>query len=256
MKRSLQHYGVLGMKWGVRKDDNSGGQLRATRMPPQAIKSLQSKDIHVEGFYSNASIKVSWLSMEALTKIEFQKREQMLNELAITFGNNTINDLTGARRDAMWKGCYDAVLKDAGVDEKQALMLYVYGLLEQAGVADQFHITLAKKNGKDVVILMDVDTLKPYYTVQDAINHVRQKTNSFNPGASRSTRGREKNAQGEAVFVKVDKTKSQSGKNKTPVGGDSSAGIGISNMRKQTIEKGQAKVNELMQSITALYSKK
>lgn len=87
----LYHYGVLGMKWGVRKSRNSGGssaRKKSSRDTEDSrIKDLRKKDVKNRRKLSDADLK---------KKIERLKMEKQLKELTaeeISPGKKFVSDV-------------------------------------------------------------------------------------------------------------------------------------------------------------------
>ena len=87
----LYHYGVLGMKWGVKKSRNSGGssaRKKSSRDPEDSrIKDSRKKDVKNRRKLSDADLK---------KKIERLKMEKQLKELTaeeISPGKKFVSDV-------------------------------------------------------------------------------------------------------------------------------------------------------------------
>lgn len=87
----LYHYGVLGMKWGVRKSRNSGGSSARKKSSRDTedirIKGLRKKDVKNRRKLSDADLK---------KKIERLKMEKKLKELTaeeISPGKKFVSDV-------------------------------------------------------------------------------------------------------------------------------------------------------------------
>lgn len=97
----LEQYGVLGMRWGVRKDDKGSGR-RATRAEKRAQKKESKKN-------SESSSKVS-------RKVEDMSDDELLSAITRLERERRFRDLTGAdqkRGESMLKSIAKNSFKNA-----------------------------------------------------------------------------------------------------------------------------------------------
>lgn len=87
-KNCLQHYGVLGMKWGVRKDRSGSRFARRKRAPNsedyERAKTLKKKSVKQ---LSNAELR------ELNNRMQLESQYRNLKKQNITAGQKFVNDV-------------------------------------------------------------------------------------------------------------------------------------------------------------------
>lgn len=191
----LEHYGVKGMKWGVRKED----EKRSESLTNKKSKYLPN-DYNT---YSHAQAERLYNTFEANVQKRMKNKLDELNKKASSFGNHNANQLTPKQYDALWKESYEeAVANEASVmTAEQQAMLAAYYALVNAGLSDHFDVVSYKQKGKLKMGFKHRESGKVFYTMASA----RAYQNSA------GGRTREKNVQGEPVAIKVNKSKSAGG---------------------------------------------
>lgn len=228
----LEHYGVLGMKWGVRKED----EKRNT-----SSKNAKSKYLpHDYSTYSHEQAERLYTIFEAYTQQRMEKKLNELNKKATgLFGNPNANQLTPEQRDALWKEAYEETVANEGsvMTAEQQAMLAAYYALVNAGLSDYFDVVSYKQKGKLKMGFKHRDSGKVFYTMASA----RAYQNSA------GSRTREKNVKGEPVAIKVNKDKSARGSSSGSSGYNYVSNTLLKDITKKT--KIENMVKDAMQSI-------
>lgn len=207
----LEHYGVLGMKWGVRNYQNEDGTLTS------AGKIRYSSSNSITGYIPNKNLKVS----HALYEVKALKNaDNILKIWTAAFGNPTrgrlkaAEDLTGIHLEKLpetakdmepvWDLAYSKAAKElyGNTNEKQRAAMIAYEALVQAGIEDHFDIGFESNNGKESVVFIHTDSGAICRTISEARAYMK----------SVGRKSREKNVQGEPISVKVNKNKSTGSK--------------------------------------------
>lgn len=199
----LEHYGVKGMKWGVRKEYESSSTKRSSILDKRAD---DSKSNHKENFqkvtpFSYVQLRETYNTFESLAKDKMDKKIKLLNLEAVQKNDNTINDTTGAKGNALWAESYREALNDMDLDLKSRMALTAYAALVEAGIDKDFVVVLVKRNGRQGYAYQHRISGQIFYTLGSARQYMRTV----------GSRTREKNVKGEPVAIKVDKSKSTGG---------------------------------------------
>lgn len=206
----LEHYGVKGMRWGVRKEDetssrsSSGSSNRRlfsteSRSAANVSRSLENGQ---SNYVDRDRLAAAYSVVESLAAKYFRQKQHELNKKAETWHNNSINDLTGEKGDALWNECYERAVKDLKPSQESTILLAAYAALKQYGVENMFDVELSKSNGKYSLRVIHRGTGKSFSDVYSAYIYAR-KTGGVPT--------REKNVTGTAS-VTVHKDKPVSGK--------------------------------------------
>lgn len=215
-QNALQHYGVKGMKWGVRKDDDP---TLITR------KNVKPEDYSILSYLSPDSLSRTHEAIKAHADTKYtiarNNIESLGNTFDFTFGPNTgkyVYDYGYNYRNEIYQACYDSAIKEDVTDENRALLLAAYDILKQEGIADYFNLAIGKndKTGQKIVIMLYTEDLSEAFSVGEAKALLRTKGIKV---GNQSARSRDRTPQGEPVKVSVNKEKSY-----RPVG-DSNADV-------------------------------
>lgn len=232
----LEHYGVKGMKWGVRKEEETSSMMRSQR-PTSKLRASIAKgdsDIDVTGYISGNKARASYLIIEELAKTKVENRLQAIRKADSILGTTAYQSLTNDQVDSMFNDAYNSVLSELDLSEDQTVALIGYGLLEQYGLSSYFDIVLGSKNGKKVVVYLDKDTFEPFYSIDECSAHVRAKTGKIGILGGRS---RSKNVTGNAVRVKKGRRVSSSPS--LPDGSANISAMKTNAKQKKTLDAGR-----------------
>lgn len=217
---SLEHYGVIGMKWGIRRFQDKDGKLT------DAGKVRYTKVLDPSaGVVPNKNLKLAYSVYEA----DVQKRAKLITKAydiavgtaeehgydPLKFAGDatgvylskipeSINDMQPIFRvaeDRAFKALY------GNMDEDKQLIFLAYKALVDAGIEDYFDVGIQTENGKKVLFYRHVRTGDISKTIGDAKMYMK----------TLGVKQREKNVQGDPVTIKVNKNKSVSS---TPVATD------------------------------------
>lgn len=228
----LEHYGVKGMKWGVRKED----EKRNTSSRNNKSKYLP----HDYNTYSHSNAEKLYNTFQAMASANMEQKLNKLNKESVSlFGNHHANQLTSEQYNALWKESYEeAVASDNNklTAEEQA-MLAAYTALVNAGLSDYFDVVSYKQKGKLKMGFKHRDSGKVFYTMASA----RAYQNSA------GSRTRQKNVKGEPVSIKVNKDKSARGSSSGSSGYNYVPNALLKDITKKT--KTENMVKNAMQSI-------
>lgn len=209
----LEHYGVLGMKWGVRNYQNEDGSLTA------AGKIRYSSNNSITGIISNAGLKASHDIYESRAQkiADNILRLWMVAQHYPEERHSLTEEMTGIHLDKIpesikdmqpvWEVAYKQAAEElfGNMDAKKRAAMIAYEALVEAGIADYFDIGFESNNGKESIVFIHTDSGTICKTIGEAKQYM--KTNG--------RRSREKNVQSKPASVTVNKNKSVSSK---PVG--------------------------------------
>jgi hypothetical protein len=94
----LEHYGVKGMKWGIRKDRKGSGKKTAE----QTAKTLTNKELKKRVDRMNLEKQYSSLSKKAEAASK-SKGKKIVDEVLADFGGRVVKDLTKSGADVTAK---------------------------------------------------------------------------------------------------------------------------------------------------------
>lgn len=227
----LEHYGVLGMKWGVWKEDEK-----------RNVNSKRRKDNYVLSsyhIYTKKSAEQLYNSFESIAQNKMQKKLNALNKKAADLNDSSINNLTPEQRDKFWKEAYEETVAEINgqLSAESQAMLAAYIALVNAGLSDYFEVISFKRKGKLQLAYQHRDSGKKFYTMDSA----RAYMNSV------GRRSREKNVKGEPVAIKVNKDKSAIGSSSGSSGYNYVSNTLLKDITKKT--KTENMVKDAMKSI-------
>lgn len=245
----LQHHGIKGQKWGVRRYQNEDGSLTAAGKKRYADESKNFSKM-TKDFYNTQGL---YNEVEERASAEFKKRERKLIRIANKFNIPVIADTSGETGDRIWAASYrsavDSIEKDGLFDgqfsaDDMLAISKIYDLLYQSGTTDYFFVDVLYNNGKPKIALTHMDTGKVFYNFNSA--------NDYHKKYIAMHKTRQKNIQGKPVSIKVDKTKKVSG---GPSGLNPGVGSAIKEAGKEKrLKNAVAKVGSV--SIKTLKNKK
>lgn len=204
----LEHYGVKGMKWGVRKEYEPSPRKTAsnktdhknTGSPRKSEKKNGSGNTIYQTF-SNSTLQNAYESYLSAGKQNFDYLQEW-----------------GKADDSKWDEAYAKAAE--GFSDLERAMMVAYQMLVKYNLTGRFEVCLkGKANDKNPTICFyDNQQFESVDTLAEC--RARART---------SARRREKNVQGEPVAIKVNKGKS--------TGGKPSASTTVSNSTIQSINR-------------------
>lgn len=160
----LEHFGVKGMKWGVRKEEDRSS---ASRMISEKMTNSLKDGTHD---YPNANLRDAYTIYETVSQANFK---QIYNKAIKKKGNN---NFTPEENEAMWQQAYqqaaDELLENISVDQRLALV--AYAALEQKGIAQYFDVSITENNGKKNVLLVYKYTGESFTSVSAAFAFIKR----------------------------------------------------------------------------------
>lgn len=220
----LEHYGVKGMKWGVRKDDDK-------------LKSQTSKfSKQTLGYISKEDLESGYAMFEAYAQQHMEAMLQNLNNAASLSGNNSLNSLSASDRDKLWNQAYSEAIKDLGINAEGAALLMLYQALLDKGIAAYFDIEINEKNGKPYALFVHRETKKTFKTIDAAVAYMK----------SAGKKQRDKNVNGEAVSITVHKDKPVSGGPTGNVKDKDFNQMKVNSMKQKVIDVGTNAINSAL----------
>jgi 2'-5' RNA ligase len=89
----LQHYGVLGMKWGVRKASSGGGSGSSKTRPPKAPEAVQTRATATKRRAGGVSSLSNSELRSAIERMNLEKQYKQLNPSTADRGKKLVKDL-------------------------------------------------------------------------------------------------------------------------------------------------------------------
>lgn len=140
---SLEHYGVKGMKWDVRKEY-------------EPVSSRTKNDYPDSYTIESERLKGVYMILDQMAGTEFKAMELKLKHLADKTGIDAFAQLSSDYSDSLWAACYKEVVNGVNLSEEERLLLVVYGYLERYGLEDYFDIGMQNEGtGKRTIIITD-----------------------------------------------------------------------------------------------------
>lgn len=223
----LEHYGVKGMKWGVRKEyepvsrKNAGNKSshKETGIPISKKENNKTSQGYTYRPIDNSKLKKAYENYLSAGKLYFDNLQEW-----------------GKADDSKWDEAYAKAAE--GYSDLRRAEIVAYQMLVKYNLTGRFSVCVGKKTIGGTPKICFYDNEK--FEVVDTLAECRAR-------ARTSSRRREKNVQGEPVAIKVNKSKSTGGKPAASTTVPNST-IQSINRAKQT-EKMVNTVKDLMQTI-------
>lgn len=167
MYDSLQHYGVKGMKWGVRNDDDSA-----------TVRGLLTSDRY--SYTPNENIAYAYMIFEDRAQQYHRRYMNRLLRKSENGGSSAVNNLSTEKKNEYWDMAYEAAVRDLNLSDENRAYLAAYSALQQKGIENLFHIRLDKSGEKYKITFIHVKTYKEFPTIGAAYAYAK--------GAGRRTR--------------------------------------------------------------------
>lgn len=165
MHDELQHYGVKGMRWGVRHDYEPTGTHRSTKSQSQSKSKLT---INIGSALSNASLQgvLGYVSPEALANTydtfeltaSYYAKKRLANP---KYANSVSNS-------QLWTDVYSDILKDKIFTDETFAYMTLYDQLVKAGLEKYFFLGSKINDGKKELVLIETKTGKVFPTLSAA----------------------------------------------------------------------------------------
>lgn len=136
----LEHYGVKGMKWGVRKDEDASYSRTASTKSKNNIERVATRN-DLAALHNN---------IESSAQAHFKKRETEMRLSAYQKGQAF--DLTGEPANKLWEESYREAVNTYAADDTTKILLVGYELLRKEGISRYFNVGIGKINGKKTCI--------------------------------------------------------------------------------------------------------
>ena len=142
----LAHHGVKGMKWGVRKSQNTGAQRKTRKSVKQKVRDIAIKgSVGMANIHQRKLIDQSRDLRDNAERIEQLKRANSLGEVASIYAGNK----RAARANRVSAEIADEKAKYSNL--KSTKRMYK-ALAENSRTFADYHERLSKKRGRDKVI--------------------------------------------------------------------------------------------------------
>lgn len=165
MSEALMHYGIKGMKWGIRRYQNKDGSLTPAGKKRYADDAPESEASKVSEDYKKARRSIKEMSdaelTEAVRRLETEKRYRDLNPEKVSAGKKFI----------------EKVLKPAATDvAKTTLKTYLDKQLKKAlGMDQDSDVDRLKKAVEKLRLQRDLDDLRKNATLKNDVERERLK---------------------------------------------------------------------------------
>lgn len=180
----LEHYGVKGMRWGVRKDEDSNGSRN--------LKRITSKDLTRDGTIDKKALDTAY-EIYSYNASNIYKRITNKRRMDAYITGEEYHEPYGEEANAIWQQAYAEAAEGLNVESLELLTLYT--ILENAGIAQYFTIASKTSNGKKSYSFVHTKTGKSFNTVSAAKAYVK----------SEGSLSRKRNVKGKPVSVKKGK---------------------------------------------------
>lgn len=190
----LEHHGIKGQRWGVRRYQNEDGSLTTAgkKRYNESEKTYISTTV-----ISSQRLGAAWETYEAMGERYAKRALDVTRKVAYVTGIPQINSLTGDVKDAMWNASNMAALNDIENDQVKEL-LGIYVILQAYGLEGAFSLRIYNaSDGSRKLKFVHNDTGKQF----DSISAAKSWFNIH------GTKQREKNVTGAPVSIKVNKDK-------------------------------------------------
>lgn len=185
----LEHYGVKGMRWGVRKEDEKTSTSKSSK------SVFNSDNISI---VRNDNIASTYKVFMQKAQDHFKTEQTKLNLLAKRKNDPSINDLRGEKAEKLWNDSYRYAAEQMADEDFDAdlylAIMTIYHQMEMQGLTNDFTVDVQGGKGSAKAILTHKETGKTFTSIPAA--------KSFLNSYKLKNSGREKNIQGKAVSVK------------------------------------------------------
>lgn len=165
MSETLTHYGIKGMRWGIRRFQNKDGSLTPAGKKRYAENDSESEKSKVSEDYRRARRTISEMSdselQEAVRRLETEKRYRDLNPEQVSRGKKFV----------------DSVIKPAVADvAKNTLKTYAEKQLKKSlGLSKESEVERLKKAVEKLRLQRDLDDLRKNAVLKNDVERERLK---------------------------------------------------------------------------------
>lgn len=148
----LAHYGVLGMKWGVRKDRSSGSsRSKQSKKSRTKQKSSDLRTDYLQGNVSTAESMKRYVSWDPDSAAKDYKKIVNVNRLVGPIANSKDS---GTRSKQIWNAIKNSGAKNATIESDKIIASYIApwyrGVNAANKVRDKLWDTFDAKNPRDI----------------------------------------------------------------------------------------------------------
>lgn len=194
----LEHHGIKGQKWGVRRYQNENGTLTRAGRERYSDSGKGSKLVSMNGVITADTIEKAYPAYKNQATKYFNVKQYKLNNIAAKLNYPPIADLSGSRGQRAWNEAYLKAAQDMANDQLTEndvlLIMGAYYEMENLGLTGDFTLSFEGDGKNTKAIITHKVTRKKFSSIPSAYAFYKRLTLSATQ--------RQKNVQGEPVRIK------------------------------------------------------